>query len=150
MAFLTGGDVKLTDQLKPILGSYNQNAQGSLSDALGRITNQAKTSARASGRVQGQYQPLALNRANSMASQGITNSLGSVLGGVSLKDIQNQKLFEQQMALANEIGDLNSPSTLQEVLAGLGGGADLALRGKGIYDALSRRSPADNYVGSYI
>lgn len=148
MAFMTAGDVKLADPLKELTSGYGKTAQGGLSDALGRITNQAKKSQIASGRVQGDYMGQALGRSNSLASQKINNTLGGVLGGVSLKDLQSQQEFERQMALAQEIGDLNSPSTLQEVLGGLGGGADLALQGKGLYDALGRGKGGGSYRGA--
>lgn len=148
---LMAGDVKLLDPLKAPLGGINQQGQNSLADALGKSKAQARTSQIVSGRPKGQYIGEVLGRANTMASRGIEDAVAGTLGGASLKDLQNEQEFQRNMALAQELGDLNSPSVWQEILSGLGGGAGTALQFKGLYDALNRnRAPSDNYIGSYI
>lgn len=148
MAFMTAENTKLLDPLKGTYAGYNQAGQNSLADALGTLTNQAKTSQLASGRVQGQYIPQALGRANTMASQGITNSLGGALGDASLKDAQSQQEFERQMALAREIGSINSPNTLQEIIGGLSGAAGTIGSGASLYQALNRGGGATSAPGT--
>lgn len=135
----TADQVLLSDPLKAPLGQISQKGQGSLADALGKVSAQASTSQIASGRPRGQYIGQALGRANTMASRGIEDSVAGALGGASLKDYQNQKEFEQNMALANEIGALNSPSLIQQILGGANSAAQGAGEFKGLYDALGRK-----------
>lgn len=136
---MTADKVKLLDPLKGQLGGYAKSGQNSLSDALGTLNNQATTSAQASGRVMGDYQGQALGRANTMASRGINDSVAGLLGGASLKDAQSQQEFEQKMALAREIGAMNSPTMLQEIIGGISGGANVAGQGASLYQALGNR-----------
>lgn len=135
---LGAADIGLSDPLKDPLGKIAGQTQGNLSNALGRIKGQAATSSIASGRPVGQYQGEAIGRANTLASRGINDALGGTLGGASLKDKQNQIEFENNMALANEIGALNAPNLLQQVLGGVGGAANTGLKFKGLSDALGK------------
>lgn len=131
-------DVNLLDPLKGPLGDINKKGQSSLSNALASGQNQARTSQIATGRPEGQYIGETLGRANTMASRGIEDALGGVLGGASLQDLQAQKEFEANMALVNEIAAMNEPTLFQEVLSGIGGGANTGLQFKSLYDALGR------------
>lgn len=125
MAYRTAGDVKLLEPLKGAYGGYAKDAQTSLASALGTLGNQAKTSAIASGRVQGSYQPFALNQAGTLASRGINDTLGAQLGQSSLEDMIKQQEFERNMELAKRTGSLNSPNSLQMALGALSGAANL-------------------------
>lgn len=140
MAFLAGNDVKLLDPLKAPLSGINKKAQGSLQEALGKIGERQTESARASGRIRGEYAPAELGRAGTMASSSIEDALAGALGNASYDEIRKQKEHEQNLALAREIGDLTAPSVLQQVLSGLGGAASAAGAGKALYDSLGRQS----------
>lgn len=140
MAFLAGGDVKLLDPLKAPLSGINKKAQGSLQEALGKIGDRQTQSARASGRVRGEYAPAELGRAGTMASSSIEDALSGALGNASYDEVRKQKEHEQNLALAREIGDLTAPSVIQQILSGLGGGANAAGAGKALYDSLGRQS----------
>lgn len=139
MAFMAG-DVKLIEGLKQPLGGYATAAKGSLQDALGRISSRSKQSQEASGRVTGEYTGQQLDQAGVMGERGIEDALGGVIGNASYTDALNQKKFEQDMMLAKRIGSLNRPSTLTQVIQGLGGAVDTGVQAKGLYDALNRPS----------
>ena len=139
MAFMAG-DVKLIESLKQPLSGYATAAKGSLQDALGRITARSKEGQQATGRVQGNYGAEQIGQAGMMSERGIEDRLNSVLGNASYGDTLAQKKFEQDMALAKRIGKLNRPSTLTQVITGLGGAVDTGVQAKGLYDALNRPS----------
>lgn len=141
---LLASDVKLADPLKAPLGQINAGGQKSLADALGTLDTGARTSAKASGRVMGGYTGQALGRANTAASRGIEDRVGGVLGGASLQDTQNEREFQANMALANELGGLMSPTMLQEILGGLGGAAQTGGQFASLYNALGKGSGAKN------
>lgn len=143
---ITAKDVRLIDPLKKTVGGYAQAGQSSLADALGKINNQITASQIASGRQPGQYTGQALTRADILASRGINDTAAGVLGQTSLKDTQNEQAFQDNMALAREIGALNSPSLIQEILGAVNGTADAAGKAKALYDAIGSRN--QNYSGS--
>jgi len=148
MAFMAG-DVKLIDSLRDPLKTIRNKSQGSLSDFLGKIGAQQKTSATASGRVPSAYAPAELGRAGTRASTGIEDMLSNALGGTSYDEILKQKEHERNMALAKEIGDLQSPSTWEQVLSGLGGGARAGGQFYSLYNSLNRPSdPMANVYGN--
>lgn len=60
------------------------------------------------------------------AKSGIQDQLASSLASVPEEDWLNQNNFNRSYQLANFIGGLNKPNTLEEILAGIGGGAQLA------------------------
>lgn len=134
---LTAGDVTLGDPLKKPLHGIQSGAQTSLADSLGASLGNATASQVASGRVRGDYTGKELGRASAAAGRGVDDALMKVLGETSLKYKQNELGYQDNLALASRIGALNKPSTLEEILAGLGGGADTALKAKGLWDALN-------------
>lgn len=142
MAYRTASDVKLIGPLKDSYRGYANDAQNSLSSALGMIGNQAKTSAIASGRTQGSYQPFALNQAGTIASRGINDTLGAQLGQASLEDMIKQQEFERNMELARKTGGLNSPNGLQMALGAALGAANLYGKYKGF------RGPQTSFMSS--
>lgn len=145
MAFMAG-DVKLIEGLKQPLGGYATAAKGSLQDALGRISSRSKQSQEASGRVTGEYTGQQLGQAGMMGERGIDDALGGVLGDASYTDALNQKKFEQDMMLAKRVGALNRPSTIMQVIQGLGGAVDTGFQAKGLYDALNKQPRSSGNV----
>lgn len=136
MPLMTAGSVKLLDPLKASFGAINTGGQKSLADALGTLGTQARTGQMASGRAMGGYTGQALGRANTMASQGIENTLGGTLGASSLQEMKAQQEHQRNLALARLVGEQNSPSTLMEVLGGLGNAAQ---SGAALYGAYKNR-----------
>lgn len=61
-----------------------------------------------------------LSTANQQAQSGIQDQLASSLAGITEEDWLNQQNFTRQQQLADLVGSLNKPSTLQEALGGIG------------------------------
>lgn len=135
---LMASDVQLEAPLKAPLQGIQKTAQGNLADALGTISGNAAASADASGRIRGDYTGQALGRANTAASSGIDDTLAAILGETSLKHKQSDLGYQDNIALAKYIGELNKPTALEEILAGLGGAADTAGQGAALYQALGK------------
>ncbi len=65
--------------------------------------------------------PLAdLSTQNQGAQSGIQDSLANSLAGIPEEDWLNTQNFQRNKQLADLIGSLNKPSTLQEALGGIG------------------------------
>jgi hypothetical protein len=136
---LFAGDIKLNDKLRDPLAAINKSSQDKLTAALGTIGTRQKTSNMASGRVMGEYAPAELARAGTQASTSIEDQLLGALGGTSYSEHLKEQEHQRDLALAKEIGSLNAPSTLQQVLGGLGGVANVAGQFGSLYKGLSKR-----------
>lgn len=65
--------------------------------------------------------PLAdLSAGNTQALSGIQDELAGALSGIPMEDWLNSKNFNRSKSLAELIGSLNKPSTLEQALAGIG------------------------------
>ncbi len=137
---LLASDVKLAEPLKKNYREYDASSQSSLANALADMKNQSRTSQIASGRTQGEYTGVALDRAGNLASQNIENSLGAKLGQASLEDIIKQQEYERNYALAKKIGSLNAPNNLMMALEGVKGAANIYGKYKGAKGP-EKRSP---------
>lgn len=74
--------------------------------------------------------PLAdLSSQNQQAQSGIQDNLASSLAGIPEEDWLNTQNFTRSKQLAELIGSLNKPSTLQEALSGIGQIGPLAAAG---------------------
>lgn len=136
---LFAGDIKLTDALKDPLKKTAKVGQDRLSSALGRVNDRFAAGASASGRPVGEYAPAEIGRAGELASRGIDDRLLGVLGQGSYGDYKGQRDFDRQMALAEEIGGLLSPSLAQEIFSGIGSAAQLGGQAYGLSKALGGR-----------
>jgi len=143
---LTAGNVKLIDPLKDPLTGINKRAQGSLQAALGRIQGQSLASGRASGRISGSYIPQELNRASTMGSRGIEDTLYGGLGGASLKDMLAAQEHQRNLELVNEIGGELSPSILQQIFGGLGAAGQAGAGISSIYSSLNKKQPTNTSI----
>lgn len=125
MAFMSAGGIKLRDPLKQPLGAIGAQRQSSLQDALGGITERSRASQMASGRPQGQYTGQALGMANTLASRGIDDSLYGLIGEASYGEDRADRDHLRMVSLAKKYGNAMKPSTMQEILGGVGaiGGA---------------------------
>lgn len=138
MALLASG-VNLANPLKDPLSKIGQKSQMTLQDILGRVRSANAEGQAVSGRPIGQYTGMELDRAGMMGGRNIEDSLYGVLGGASYQDARNAKRHQLNLDLARRIGGLNKPSTLQEVLGGIGQAGQLYTAGKSI--AGSFKSP---------
>lgn len=119
MALLASG-INLNDTLKDPLSAIGQGASGRLEGALGRIRTRFNAGASASGRHASPYFDETIGDAANLGERGIEDSLYGVLGGASYKNRLGERDHLRKMELAKRIGSMNSPSTLQEVLGGIG------------------------------
>ena len=140
MAGLVAGKVPLLDELKDPLTGIKQKRQGSLDSALGKISNRSKISATSIGRPQGEYAGFSMGQAGEMGSRGIDDALLGVAGTGSYNDVLAEQDYQRNLALADELGSLNSPSTFEEIMGGLSGAGNAAGKFGGLYKALSKRS----------
>lgn len=138
-------DIGLIESLKGPLSGVNKKAQGRLTGALGRVSGQANENMRARGVMQSDYIPQEVSRAGTTASTGIEDTLLGALGGASYDEFGKQKEHEANLALAREIGALSAPTLLQQILGGLGGGANAAGQFGSLYSALNNRPSSGSY-----
>ena len=119
MALLASG-INLNDALKDPLSDIGRNSSGRLETALGRVKGRFNTGSMVSGRPQSQYFDEQIGNAETMGQRGIEDALYGVLGGSSYQQQIAERDHARKMALAKKLGSINSPSTLQEVLGGIG------------------------------
>lgn len=131
----------MTDpSLAKALGAPMKKGQNDIGSVYDRIRTGFKADSKARGVTEGSYAPGRINTAQDLSEQDLTNRLQAVLGDTAYKDFQGDRGYSQQEGLAREIASLNSPSTLEEILGGLGGAAGV---GGGLYAALgNRKTPA--------
>lgn len=70
-----------------------------------------------------------LSNQNQQAQSGIQDSLASSLAGIPEEDWLNSQQFDQSQQLASLIGGLNQPSTLDQVMQGIGAAGPLIAMG---------------------
>lgn len=70
-----------------------------------------------------------LSNQNQQAQSGIQDSLASSLAGIPEEDWLNSQQFGQSQQLASLIGGLNQPSTLDQVMQGIGAAGPLIAMG---------------------
>lgn len=150
MAFMTAGAIKLRDPLKDPLSGISQQRQSSLQDTLGRITANSRASQAASGRPMGEYAGYALGNANTLASRGIDDSLYGVIGNTSYKEDRADRDHLRKIELAKKLGKMNSPSTLQEIIGGIGSLGPLIPAGQSLYRSMQRQPQIPTWaMGGY-
>lgn len=148
MAFLASG-VKLNDSLKAPVRAIGSRAKSGLEDALSRIQTRSTEGQVVSGRPQGGYAASEIGRAGEVSGRELEDSLYGALATGAYKDRISQKKFDQDMALAEEIGAINAPSAFDQVVGGIGNLVGAAGKFKGLYDALgSSKAPAASGGGS--
>jgi|SRR5882672_5246156 len=121
MALLpTGYDPKnLEDVLKGQAGSATAN----LTDQYAQNRKRAVSREAASGRLMSGVSDYSLGDLESNFQQGksgIQDQLSNSLAAVPEEDWLNQNNFQRSYQLAKLIGSMNKPSTLEEVLGGIG------------------------------
>lgn len=115
--------------LEDILGQQAQSATANLTDQYQQQRRRTAADQAASGRLMSgvsNYPLTDLDTGYQQQKSGIQSQLASSLAGIPEEDWLNQQNFQRQLQLANLIGSLNKPSTLQEALGGIGAIGPLA------------------------
>lgn len=152
MAFMTGGNVKLSEQLRDPIAGIASKRKASLESTLGRVQARSRAGQEATGRPMGEYTAQELGRAGDLSSRGVEDTLLGVIGGSSYKDVINQQEHERKMDLARRIGRAYNPKMGQEILQGIGLAGQVLPSvigaGKSAYGYLTRE-PAAPPFGSW-
>jgi hypothetical protein len=109
--------------LSDVLGQQAQSASANQNQAYIQQKKQLVADQAAGGRLTSGVSnyPLAdLSTQNQQAQSGIQDQLANSLAGIPEEDWLNTQNFQRQTQLADLIGSLNKPSTLQEALQGIG------------------------------
>lgn len=118
------GDIKVDPTLRASLGgnfSLGTAAQKGIGDTFAKRRVQLDADARARGvRPGGSYAGDRLGSALGLSQQGLKTGLEGILGSTAYEDYGNERGYNENVALANQIGALNKPNTLEEVLGALG------------------------------
>lgn len=117
---LLAGDIQLTEALKDPLSSIGRKATSRLEDVMGRVRNRFSQGASVMGRPQGEYAGQEFSRAGTMAQRGLDDRLLGLLGEGSRKNKIADRDHQRKMALAKLTGGMNKPSTLEEIMGGIG------------------------------
>lgn len=120
-------DIGVDPTLMALVGAPGEAAGNSIRAVYDRTKSRYKDSDYANER---------LGQANTQAMAGLQGSLEGVLGDTAYKNSTAQRGFQEDYDLANYIGELNEPSTLEEILGGLSGAAQA---GGQIYGAMPKR-----------
>jgi hypothetical protein len=118
--------------LQDVLGQQAQAQTAQTTDQYTQAKKRAVAGQAASGRLMSGVSdyPLGdLNAQEGQALSGIQSNLATSLGGIPSEDWLNQKNFQRSYDLANLIGSLNKPSTLDQVFQGIGSIGPLAAVG---------------------
>lgn len=109
--------------LEDVLGQQAKQATAQTTDAYTQARKRAVAGQAASGRLMSgvaDYPLGDLDTQQGQALSGIQSDLSSKLGGIPAEDWLNNKNFQRSYQLAQLIGSLNKPSTLDEVFQGIG------------------------------
>lgn len=120
MAFLDSGTPKtLEDVLKQSAGAQTAQTTDQYNQARKRTVAQEAHSGRLMSGVS-DYPLGDLDTQEGSALSGIQSNLTNALGGIPEEDWLNSQNFQRSYDLASLVGKLNKPSTLDEVLSGIG------------------------------
>ena len=119
---LVAGDIKLEQSLNDPLKAIASKGSKRLEDVLGRITSRFRSGQEASGRtaLPNDYFSQEIGATRGASERGLEDVLYGSLGQGSYKNLINQRDHLRKMALAKEVGRINQPSVLQEILRGVG------------------------------
>lgn len=129
MTMMASG-VQLNPELKSVLGQIAAPQSKNITDAYSKLRGGiAPTSDYATERFA---------KTGGLAQGNLESVLGGVLGNTSYGDVKNERDYQQNYELAKRIGELNAPSLLEQVLGGLGGGAQTGGQFAGLYNSLKK------------
>lgn len=117
-------DVKIDPTLRANLGgnfSPGSRAQTDITDIYGLAKNRLASDAKARGvRPGSSYADSRLGASLGLSQQGLSTGLEGVLGNTAYQNYGNERSYNENTKLAQQIGALNKPNALEEVLGALG------------------------------
>ena len=118
--------------LSDVLSQQAKSASANESDAYTQQRKRLVAQQAAGGRLTSgvaNYPLTDLDTSEQRAQSGIQDQLANSLAGIPEEDWLNSQNFNRSKQLAELIGSLNKPTTLQEVMQGIGVGGSLASLG---------------------
>ena len=100
-------------------GQIEQNYKG----AKNQLDQDALIRGNSGGVPSGSYGTQQLQRQQGLDTGNLEATLGGGLGNTAYNDTLQQRDFGQSMDIANQIGNALRPNTLEQIMAGIGGGA---------------------------
>lgn len=121
MALLPNGynPQNLNDVLTQQAGAASANANQNYIQQRKQLVSDQASGGRLTSGVSN-YPLTDLDTGEQQTQSGIQDNLASSLASIPEEDWLNTQNFQRQQQLANLIGSLNKPSTLQEALGGIG------------------------------
>lgn len=139
---LFAGDIQADPNL---IASFNRVAKGPQNDIqslYSRIRGNFKSDSAARGTRPGSYFNDRIGTAENLSNEGLKGSLEGVLGDTTYKNFAANRGYNENSVLAQQIGALNKPNTLQEVLGALGAAGRVGGGLYGAYKGAPRSSPS--------
>lgn len=118
--------------LNDVLQGQAKSASANQTDLYQQQRKRTVADQAASGRLMSgvsDYPLTDLDTQNQQAQSGIQNQLATALGGISQEDWLNNQNYLRSYGLANQIGNANRPSTLDQLFQGIGSIGPLAAMG---------------------
>lgn len=140
------GDVKIDPTLRANLGGNNSlgsTAKTNINKTYADAQAQLDADARARGVKPGSYATSRLGSALGLSQQGLQTGLEGALGDAAYTNFKADRGYNENMALAQQIGALNKPKTLEEVLGALGLAGKVGGAAYGAYTSTPR--PGQSY-----
>jgi hypothetical protein len=109
--------------LNDVLQGQAKSASANQTDLYQQQRKRTVADQAASGRLMSgvsDYPLTDLDTQNQQAQSGIQNQLATALGGISQEDWLNNQNYLRSYGLANQIGNANRPSTLDQLFQGIG------------------------------
>lgn len=131
MAMMASG-VQLNPELTKILGDIGTPQSKNISDSYAKLRGGISPNS--------DYATSRFNKLGTLAQGNLKSNLEGALGSSSYGDWKSQRDFEQNYALAKLTGELNAPSTLEQVLGGLGGAMRTGGDIYGLYNSFKKPS----------
>ena len=133
MAILPGYDPQ---NLQDVLQQQAQNQSAGIQDQYNQSRRSLVARLAANGQLMGgtaDYPLTDLDTSEAGALSGVQSNLSKALAGIPSEDWLNNQNFQRSYNLANYIGSLNQPSTLDQVFQGIGAIGPLAAAGASFF-----------------
>lgn len=137
----TASQIAIPSSLTDVLGQIGSGQQSAISGAYAKKKQQMLADAlpgRATVLAPGSYASERLGTGENLSMGNLRSGLEQVLGNTAYGDWKNERDFRQNYELAKLAGELMRPSTVEQVLSGLGGGAQTGGQFMGLYNSLKK------------
>ena len=130
-------NIKADPKLADMIGGIGTTQQNNLSNVFNKARSTVANDSAVRGTSPSPYIEGRLGQSQDMAGRNLRGGLEGILGDTAYKNFQGERGYLQDERTAREIGALNKPTTLEEILGGLSGAAGA---GGTLYGALGGRS----------